>query len=106
VPEPAAQRRRAVVLRVTQNKQGHSMPIKINKEAESRMIESLTRYFLEEMDSEIGDLRASLLLDYIIREIGPTIYNLAVSDAQAIMTERVNDLDGTCYEQEFTFWER
>jgi len=55
---------------------------------------------LEHWDQEIGDLKAKLLLDFVLREIGPAIYNQAVSDAQAFMSEMVAELDGTCFEPE------
>ncbi|HCE02104.1 MAG TPA: DUF2164 domain-containing protein, partial [Acidobacteria bacterium] len=36
--------------------------------------------------------------------IGPAVYNRAVSDAQAVIQDRVHDLDGTCYHTEFGYW--
>jgi uncharacterized protein (DUF2164 family) len=56
------------------------------------------------MDEDIGDLKAKLLLDFFLNEIGPSVYNGAVHDAQAIMQERVVDLDGVCYHDEFGYW--
>jgi uncharacterized protein (DUF2164 family) len=53
---------------------------------------------------DIGDLKAGLLLDYCLKEIGPVFYNRAIADAQAYFQERVVDLEGVCYEKEFTFW--
>ena len=35
-----------------------------------------------DMDEEIGYLGADLLLDFILIEIGPVIYNKAVTDVQ------------------------
>lgn len=47
-----------------------------------------------------------LLLDYFLREIGPSVYNQAIADAQAYLEDRVADLSGACYETEFNFWKR
>lgn len=82
------------------------MAIKLSKETRQTLIASVKRFFAEHMDEEIGDLKASLVLDFCIREIGPSIYNQAIADAQAHMQERVTDLDGSCFEPEFTYWKR
>ncbi|MGD9900351.1 MAG: DUF2164 domain-containing protein [Calditrichaceae bacterium] len=82
------------------------MEIKLSKETEQRLIESIKRYFEENMDQEIGDLKASLLLDFCVNEVGPSIYNQAIADAQANMLEKVHDLDGTCYAPEFGYWKK
>jgi uncharacterized protein (DUF2164 family) len=58
------------------------------------------------MDMEIGDLKATLLLEYFVKEIGPSIYNQAILDAQAVMADKVNDLDSSCYQPEFTYWQQ
>ena len=34
------------------------------------------------MEDEIGDLKASLLLDFFVKEVGPSIYNKAIANAQ------------------------
>ncbi len=51
------------------------MAIKLSKEAKKQVIASIKRYFAENLDDDIGDLKADLLLDYFLLEIGPTIYN-------------------------------
>ncbi len=80
------------------------MTIKISKETKQKLVESIKRYFEESMDEEIGDLKASLLLDYCVKEIGATIYNRAIADAQAYMQDKVADVEGSCYEPEFGYW--
>ncbi|HCE02105.1 MAG TPA: DUF2164 domain-containing protein, partial [Acidobacteria bacterium] len=60
------------------------MPIKLAKDAEERSLASIKRYFEEHMDDEVGDLKAKLLLDFFLEEIGPAVYNRAISDAQAV----------------------
>jgi len=44
-----------------------------------------------------------LMLAFILKEIGPFIYNSAVHDVQARMQEFVFVLDGTCFEPETSF---
>jgi uncharacterized protein (DUF2164 family) len=67
---------------------------------------SLQRYIVENLDADAGDLKARLLLDFCLQEIGSVVYNAAIADAQAYMQGRVADLDAVCYAEEFTFWPR
>ena len=81
-------------------------PIEISPEARTRAIASIRRYFREELDQDIGDLKAGLLFDYFLAEQGPTIYNQAIADARAFFEERSADLAAIVYQTEFPFWER
>ncbi len=81
------------------------MTIKLRKEVEERLVDSIRRYFEESMDENIGDLKAKLLLDFCVKEIGPSIYNQAITDAQTYMQDKVADLDG-CQEVEFAYWKK
>jgi uncharacterized protein (DUF2164 family) len=82
------------------------MTIKLSKEVEDRLRGSIRRYFAENMDSQIGELAATLLLDFCVREIGPSIYNQAIVDAQEYIQERAADMDGFCHEDEFDYWKK
>jgi uncharacterized protein (DUF2164 family) len=78
--------------------------ISISDDARKRAAASIKRFFAEELDEDIGDLKASLVLDYILGEHGPTIYNQAIADAKAFFDERVADLSAVCYRKEFSYW--
>ena len=80
------------------------MPITLSPDVSKRLQASIKQYFAEHLDDEAGDLKAAMLLDYCVREIGPVIYNLAIADAQAYLQGRVADLEGVCHEPEFTYW--
>jgi uncharacterized protein (DUF2164 family) len=67
---------------------------------------SLQRYFEENLSEPIGDLPAGLLLNFILEEIGPAIYNQAIQDAQARMQLQLTDLTGDLYADEFQYWHK
>jgi uncharacterized protein (DUF2164 family) len=67
---------------------------------------SLKRYAAQELDLELGELQAKLLLDFVVKEIGPSVYNLAIADAQATLASRVEELGVDRYEAEFTYWKK
>ena len=78
--------------------------ITIPDNAKKQALASLKRYVSENLEQEIGDLKADLLLDFVLREIGPTIYNQAIADAKAFFQDRTGDLDAVCYQKEFSYW--
>jgi uncharacterized protein (DUF2164 family) len=82
------------------------MTIKLKKEVEERLIGSIQRYVAENMDEKVGELKARLFLDFCLREVGASICNLAITDAQAYMTNQVSDMEATCYEVEFAYWKK
>lgn len=80
------------------------MTIELTPDVTKQLHASIKRFVLEQLDQDIGDLKAGLVLDYCLREIGPAIYNRAIADAQAYFQGRIVDLEGVCYEKEFTYW--
>lgn len=81
-------------------------PLELTKPQRTAAIASLQRYFEEELSEPIGELKAGLLLNYLVEEIGPVIYNQAIADAQARLSARVADLNGELYADEFQYWQR
>jgi uncharacterized protein (DUF2164 family) len=80
--------------------------IELSKEARTEAVASLKRYAEENFDAPIGDLPAGLLLDFMLEEIGPAIYNKAIEDAQARLQSRIVDLSGELFADEFQYWPR
>jgi uncharacterized protein (DUF2164 family) len=80
--------------------------IELSKQRRTDAIISMQRYFEENLSEPIGDLPASLLLNFFLEEIGPAVYNQAIADAQARMQLRVSDLGGELYADEFQYWSR
>lgn len=70
------------------------MEIELNKEIRVVLIENLKRYYWNERDEELSNLGAELLLDFIVNDIGPYIYNKGVEDSYAYINERTEDLLG------------
>jgi len=79
------------------------MAIQLPDQTRAELIHSIRRYFLEERDEEIGDLQCGFLLDFFVEEIGPSIYNQALRDAQLRVQDAVADLDVNLHEPEFGY---
>jgi uncharacterized protein (DUF2164 family) len=82
------------------------MSIELSKELRNQAIQSIERYFRENMDEPIGNIAASALLGFVLEEIGPTIYNKAVADVQERLQLRVSELDLEVHEDEFGYWRK
>ena len=78
--------------------------IELPKQQRADAIASLQRYFEENLPEPIGDMPAGLLLNFILEDIGPAIYNRAVADAQARLQLQLSDLTGELYADEFQYW--
>jgi len=67
---------------------------KISKEKRNEMVLSIKTYFSEERNEELGELGASIILDFIIEEIAPVFYNQGVFDSYVYLNDRVEDVLG------------
>ena len=82
------------------------MNIELKKENQSRLVGSIQKYFQTNMEEEVGELKAMLLLEFFLKEIGPSIYNQGVSDAQAVLRDRVDEVDSVCFASDEGFWKK
>jgi uncharacterized protein (DUF2164 family) len=80
------------------------MPVEFNKQETHDVLSSLRKYFQEELEMEISEMRAKFLLDYILTEIAPFAYNQGVKDAETYFRGKIEDLSGTCFEEGLTYW--
>ena len=67
-------------------------PIKFSREEIAAITAKLRPYFRDELDVELRDLPAEMLIDFLAREIGPFFYNRALYDAQAVLKQKADDL--------------
>ncbi|MBK9571711.1 MAG: DUF2164 domain-containing protein [Rhodoferax sp.] len=82
------------------------MTIELPKEAQQQAVASIERYFLENMDERIGNIAAGALLNFFLQEIGPAVYNQAVTKVQDRLQQRIMELDIEVHEDEFTYWRK
>jgi len=80
------------------------MTIELPDDARKHAVASIKRYLLEELDEDVGELKAGLMLDFFLKEIAPTVYNGAIADAQTYVRDRLVDLEGACSASEFAYW--
>lgn len=82
------------------------MSIELDKSQRPVAIASIERYFKDELDQKIGNIQAGALLNFFLEEIGPSVYNRGVADAQERMQARIIELDIEIHEDEFRYWSK
>ena len=82
------------------------MTIELSKDCRKEAIASIERYFRENMEEKIGNVAAGGLLNFVLEEIGPSIYNKAVADVQERLQQRVAELDIEIHEEELQYWRK
>lgn len=80
------------------------MTITLSPDAAKQAIASLGRFAAEDLDIDLSEIQARMLLEFLLKEIAPTVYNAAIADAQVFLRDRLADLEATCYAPEFTYW--
>lgn len=82
------------------------MSIELSREVRQSAVQSIERYFEDELGQRIGNIQAGALLNFFLQELAPCVYNQAVRDAQERLQARVQDLDIDCHEEEFRYWQQ
>lgn len=76
------------------------MSIKFSVEEKRKLLPLVQRYFARERDEEMGILAAEIFLDFVAAEIGPFIYNKALTEARRVFSDTNAELEFKLYELE------
>lgn len=80
------------------------MAVTLSAEARKAAIASIERFADQELEVELSQIQATQLLEYFLKEIGPSVYNGAIQDAKTFLGARLEDLEASCFQGEFTYW--
>lgn len=82
------------------------MAIELSRETRQELVKSIERYFEESMQERIGNIAAGALLGFFLEEVGPIVYNKAVTDVQERLQARISEVDLEVHEDEFQYWRK
>ncbi len=74
--------------------------IRLDEDKRAGLIRALQDWSSENLDRELSDLGARLLLDFFLRELGAPVYNQAVGDVRGWFQDKLDDLEGEFHEPE------
>lgn len=75
-------------------------PIVFSKEEQRDFIPRIKAFVRDELDTEIGDLQASMLMDFFAEKLGHAVYNRAIYDAQALIAAKADEMAEALYSLE------
>lgn len=76
---------------------------KITQEQKALLISQVQTYFEVERSEEIGQLAAGNLLDFMLRQLGPIVYNQAIGDARTLILQQMAQIEDETYALEKPF---
>lgn len=73
------------------------LAMKLPREQKEQLIQRMQQFFELERSETIGSIAAEQLLDFVIGEIGPHMYNHAINDARKVVLVRMQTLEDELY---------
>ncbi|GGF94514.1 DUF2164 domain-containing protein [Paenibacillus aceti] len=73
------------------------IPIKLPREQKQEIVERVKEYFELERSESIGDIAAEQLLDFMLKELAPYVYNKAVEDARQAVEQKWASIEEELY---------
>jgi uncharacterized protein (DUF2164 family) len=72
------------------------MDIELKPEKRALLRMKLIALYLDIFDESLSDFKADQLLDEVLKELAPAIYNAALLDMKQFMNDRMEDLEALC----------
>jgi len=70
-----------------------SMKINLSAEKKQGILRKFASFYYNEFDEELSEYRTEQVLDFFMNILGPPVYNQAIQDARAFISEKLEDLD-------------
>lgn len=74
--------------------------IKLKNAEKSILINKIQHYLQSELDCDAGQFDTEFFLDFLTKELGGHYYNQGLYDAQAILANKIDDINETISELE------
>jgi uncharacterized protein (DUF2164 family) len=69
-------------------------PLTLSDDRREALAGHLQRLFAEEFDETLSDFQAGIVIDLMLKQLGPAVYNQAVEDVRAHFQDKLDDLSG------------
>ena len=74
--------------------------IEFSSDEKNIIIDKVQRYFVAELDQDIGKFDAEFLIDFFSEEVGAYFYNRGLNDAKAVLEAKLVSISDDLYEIE------
>ncbi|WP_321488150.1 DUF2164 domain-containing protein [uncultured Hyphomonas sp.] len=69
-------------------------PLTLSDDRREALAGHLQRLFAEEFGETLSDFQAGIVIDLMLKQLGPAVYNQAVEDVRAHLQDKLDDLSG------------
>ena len=73
------------------------MLVRLTREQKEWLINQIQSYFETERSENIGELAAGNLLEFMIEQLGPYVYNQAIGDARVLAMQQMERVEEEMY---------
>lgn len=70
---------------------------KLPKDHKDELTKRVQEFFHEVRSEEIGNIAAESILDFMLKELGPIIYNQAINDARKLVKQKIDSIEDDLY---------
>lgn len=74
--------------------------IELSDSVKIEVVTKLQKYFLNELEQELGSFDAEFLLDFFSKEVGAYYYNQGLADTLKIFELKMDDINDAVYQLE------
>jgi len=71
--------------------------VEISLEERKALTRGIAAFFEEQFEQELSEFRAGMILDFFIKKLSPVVYNSAIEDARAFLTESLEEMESTLF---------
>ena len=69
------------------------MKVNLSDERKQEILRAFASFYYSEFDEEISEYRSEQALEFFMDILAPPVYNQAIQDARAFISEKLEDLD-------------
>jgi len=69
------------------------LKLKLDLEARKTLVSEIQAYFAKERSETLGELAAGEVLDFMIQQLGPVLYNQAIRDARVVVMQQMERVE-------------
>ncbi|MEJ8475477.1 DUF2164 domain-containing protein [Roseibium algae] len=74
--------------------------LELSKDEREQLVRVIQDHMRDELEQDIGNMEATLLLDRLVGPLGDTFYNKGLRDAAALLSRRADDMADELYTME------
>jgi uncharacterized protein (DUF2164 family) len=69
-------------------------PLTLSDDRRAALAGHLQRLFAEDFNEDLSGFRAEAIIELMLKQLGPAVYNQAVEDVRAHFQDKLDDLSG------------